>query len=300
MRSIEILSPPTGPGRDDVIALLERVRDDRGFDPLSEQKAIGLERGRKSSTGYLLRDDGELRAYAHVEAEGATRSVEIVTSRAIDRAAREEMTAALLRRVIEEIGTSGGGSLALFMVDPDEEDVALVGREGLEVTRELLVLSRPSDPEDTAPPDGDSVRPFVVGVDEDAWLALNARAFAWHPEQGSWTRADLEAREAQPWFSAAGFLCAWIDDALAGSCWTKVHPGPDGVGEIYVMAVDSNFQGTGLGRRLLAHGLAHLTAQGVPSTILYVEADNTAALGLYRSVGFENLSRTVVASIAVP
>ncbi len=112
-------------------------------------------------------------------------------------------------------------------------------------------------------PTGVAVRAFVPGQDEDAWRRVNSRAFAHHPEQGRMTSADLRAREAEDWFDPAGFLLAERDGQLLGSVWTKVHPagehGPDPVGEIYVVGVDPDAQGLGLGRALTALGLDHLS-----------------------------------------
>ena len=116
------------------------------------------------------------------------------------------------------------------------------------------------------------VRPFRPGRDEDAWLRVNARAFATHPEQGSWTADDLRLREAEPWFDPDGFLLAWRGDpddggVLLGFHWTKVHPpgdvGDEAVGEVYVLGVDPGAQGLRLGRALTDLGLAHLRGRGL-------------------------------------
>ena len=133
-------------------------------------------------------------------------------------------------------------------------------------------------------PDGVDIRPFVPGRDEDAWVEVNAAAFAHHPEQGRWTRADLEAREREPWFDPSGFLMAWRGSELAGFHWTKIHP--DGAGEVYVIAVAPSAQGLGLGRVLLDLGLVSLYRRGCREVLLYVDGDNTGAMRLYERTGF--------------
>jgi mycothiol synthase len=157
---------------------------------------------------------------------------------------------------------------------------------GFSRERELFQLRRRLDaPVDAPPaPDGIEIRAFRVGVDEDDWLAVNAAAFADHAEQGSWTRADLEAREREAWFDPAGFLLAWRGTELVGFHWTKVHP--DGAGEVYVIGIAPTAQGLGLGSVLLRHGLASLSERGCREVLLYVDGNNTAAVGLYERYGF--------------
>ena len=178
---------------------------------------------------------------------------------------------------------------------------ALAARLGASRERELWQMRRPLRSDDAAGPDataGVVLRPFVVGRDEEAWLAVNAAAFAHHPEQGATTPDDLRERQGEAWFDPDGFLLA--EDAgtgeLLGFHWTKVHPpsaeGP-AAGEVYVLGVAPAAQGRRLGGTLLRAGLAHLAATRTPAgdpleeVLLYVEADNAPAVALYRRQGFE-------------
>lgn len=137
---------------------------------------------------------------------------------------------------------------------------------------------------DPALADGVTIRAFVPGQDEAAWLRVNAAAFITHAEQGRWTLRDLAARMAEPWFDPAGFLLAQRGKDLLGFHWTKIHA--DGVGEVYVLGVDPSAHGLGLGPALLVRGLAHLAAHGCAEVLLYVEDDNIAALRLYERLHF--------------
>jgi len=137
----------------------------------------------------------------------------------------------------------------------------------------------------------DSFRP---GTDDAEWLRVNALAFATHPEQGSLTQADLDARVAEPWFDANDFLVARDDSgAMMGFCWLKVQEEPDSgerIGEFYAVGVHPKHQGLGLGRSLVRAGLERLATLGIRTASLYVEADNVAAVKLYRSFGFADHS----------
>jgi mycothiol synthase len=62
------------------------------------------------------------------------------------------------------------------------------------------------------------------------------------------------------------------------------------VGEIYVIAVDPDAHGSGLGRALLAAGFAHLAAGGAETGWLWVDEGNRTALDLYRGFGMDPVS----------
>ncbi|AIV40961.1 MULTISPECIES: mycothiol synthase [unclassified Curtobacterium] len=165
---------------------------------------------------------------------------------------------------------------------------ALADRYGWTPVRTLLQLRATVSDEPTGAdvPDGYRIDAFRPGdpEDEDAWLTLNAAAFAHHPEQGRMTLEDLRAREAESWFSGDDLLLLRDDSgALAGSCWLKVE---DGVGEFYAVAVRPDLQGRRLGGVLMRAGSARLAGRGLTASALYVEGDNEPALALYRRSGF--------------
>jgi mycothiol synthase len=178
----------------------------------------------------------------------------------------------------------------------------LAERRGYAVQRLLARLVRPGDlPEPPAVvPAGVRIASFRPGADDAAWLAVNAAAFAEHPEQGQWSEQDLADRMAAEWFDSDGFLVGWLDapqagiepgpEGLVGFHWTKTepdprHPGTES-GEVYVIGVWPGAAGLHLGSSLLSAGLAHLRDKGVARVYLYVDGDNDRARSLYEHVGF--------------
>ncbi|MCP3938400.1 MAG: mycothiol synthase [Actinomycetia bacterium] len=135
--------------------------------------------------------------------------------------------------------------------------------------------------------EGVAVRSFVINADEEAWVEVNNRAFAWHREQGGWTVEQVAEREAEDWFDADGFLIHELDGDIAGFCWTKIHDEEEPpAGEIYVIGVDPAHHGKGLGRAMTVAGLESIHSRGFSRAILYVDADNTPAARLYETLGF--------------
>ena len=161
----------------------------------------------------------------------------------------------------------------------------------LKLFRELYQMRRQLDAELTGLPEpklpaGVTVRTFVPGQDEAAWLGVNAAAFAHHPEQGGLTERDLADREAEPWFDPAGFFLAFRGATPAGFHWTKVHA-DERLGEVYVVGVAPDEQGSGLGKALTSIGLRHLARdRALPTAMLYVDADNAPAVSVYERLGF--------------
>jgi mycothiol synthase len=272
-----------------VRALADEIENASGATPFGEVTWDGLAgRSVLGDHGLLVRDPsgrGAL-AYAHVAHHQPSEwIVELAAG-----ARTEELAPRLLERAVELVSAEGGGHVTLWLHGPDGDDLARAA--GFTLERELLELRVPLPLDEQARlPSGVALRTFVVGRDDEAWLAVNNRAFEGHPEQGGWTLDTLRQREATDWFDPDGFLLAFDGDALAGFCWTKVHPAappkePLALGEIYVIGTDPSQQGRGLGRALTVAGLASLASRDITVGMLYVDAANDAAVGLYRSLGF--------------
>lgn len=266
-------------------ALADAVETATGVVPFGDDAWTGMHAAHGRDRG-LLTDDGD--AYAHLAHHHAGEwSLEIAV-----RPGTADTRAALLTAALDLVRREGGGHVTFWAHGADPADDALATDAGFVPERELLqmrVALPLADP--VRWPDGVTARTFVPGQDEAAWVQVNNRAFAGHPEQGAWTVEIMEQREQEPWFDPAGLLLAFDTDGLAGSCWTKVHPPqpprePDALGEIYVIGADPTRHGRGLGRALTAAGLASLAERGIALGMLFVDAANEAAVGLYRALGF--------------
>jgi mycothiol synthase len=318
----------------EVRELVRRASDADGVSPLSEHVLLHLRHGGDAPVRNVLvcvDDDPagrpSLAGYAHLDVTDAVQgaSAELV----VDPAWRGEGIGRTLAETL--LAQTTDGRLRLWAHGEHPAAARLAASLGLVRTRRLWQMRRSlrSKLADPTLPDGVTVRTFRPGQDDEPWVELNARAFAGHPEQGAWTLADLHRRMAEPWFDAGGFFLAERVAAegttrLVGFHWTKVHGnhevplegvaapdhavlheerhdhdhhhGHDPIGEVYIVGIDPGEQGHGLGRTLTVLGLRHLRSLGLSDVLLYVDADNAAAIGLYESLGFAHWDTDVMYS----
>ena len=288
-----------------MLSLADAAASADGVGPLSEQVRLQLSYGGdRAARNLLLRRGQDLAGYAHLgpadPAEG--RSGELVIHPAHRRRGLG------LTLALATLAQESGLPVRLWAHGDLPAAARLATVASFRRTRILWQMRRSLRDALAEPqlPPGVSLRAFIPGQDEDGWLAVNARAFASHPEQGKWTRADLAHREAAPWFDPDGFLLAERNGQLAGFHWTKIHKPGSGqagngtgstdepLGEVYVIGVDPAEQGTGLGRALTLAGLRYLQDREIPVVMLYVDGENAAAIRLYASLGFAHSATDVM------
>ena len=273
-----------------------------GSPPLSEQTLLELRHPQSRVLHLLAGTDtsdpdgyGFLRHAAHSPVGRELEPAELEFMVAPERRGHRAGTA-LLGRALAEAGPSGlvawaHGTLPAARRLAQTNGLVPV-RELLRLGRDLTGLAGPDAPAGPAAPAGFALRTFRPG-DEEALLAVNAAAFAGHPEQGTLSSSGLADRMAEPWFDAEGLLLAvedGADDRIIGFHWTKVEPTgsqePVPGGEVYVLGVHPDAAGHGLGSFLLSAGMASLARRGVVRVHLYVEADNAIARRMYERAGF--------------
>ena len=287
----------------DVLGLVRAARLADGVEPLSEHVMLHLRYDSADPSvrpspdlqpghDFVLTADGETAGYAYLDPRPSDPESDVSGELVIHPDRRLQ---GFGRALVGELAAAAGTHTLRLWAHGDLPAAAGLARvTGFERFRALWQMRRPLHGPLDHPvlPPGRTLRTFVPGQDEDEWLSLNGRAFAKHPEQGGWTRHDLDLREREPWFDPAGFFIAETGGHMAGFHWTKVHPPGEqdpqspGLGEVYVVGVDPAEQGSGLGRALTLAGLHHLRDLGVAEVMLYTDEDNVPAIRMYEALGF--------------
>jgi mycothiol synthase len=293
--------------QDAVFALVRDATEFDGINPLSEHVALHLRAGGDEGDTHftLTNTDGVLVGYAHLDETDAIAgpSAELV----IAPQCRRQGCGRILT---EELVKVAGPRLRLWSHGDLSAGESLANALGFVRVREVIQMRRSLELPFQKPqiPPSVSIERFDPARNIPGWLDLNARVFADHPEQSSWTAEDFALRMKEPWFNPEGFLLAKRDGRCIAFCWTKVHGeggpghghhhgethGHDPIGEIYVIGVDPEFQGQGLGRLLTLAGMTYLKGIGLRTVMLYVEGDNTHAQKLYEDLGFTRWGKDVM------
>lgn len=269
----------------------DAARDVDGYDPFNEQSRLDVASGRRTPVVATVWSQDE-----HARAIGAAIIGHGELDLVIDPIFRGKgfggvAISGLLPTIQGEVTAWSHGDHPAARI--------LATRHGFDAVRTLLQLRLSQIPDaggdghatSSAIEQAATIAAFNPRTDAAEWVALNARVFAGHPEQGAITESDLRERMAEPWFDAGDFLVARdASGTMIGYNWLKIEPGADD-GEIYVIGVDASEAGHGLGRTLMQAGISRLRERGCTAATLYVEADNVAAVHLYRSLGFAD--RTV-------
>ncbi len=297
MHGLQIVSRLNADQIAKAVGLIETIALHDGLSPVSEHVFLHLRHGGDDqSLHFLLSQDNELIGYAHLD---ITDKVEgPITEIALAPQHRQQAIGTEL--ISEIISATPSGDLRMWAHGDQAVAGAWAQAMGFRHIRTLWQMRRsllaPLPP--AVFTDDVELRTFRPGQDDKEWVAINALAFAHHGEQGDWTIEDLHRRIEEPWFSIPGFFIAEdrATKKMLGFHWTKVHGlidelgsenhVHDAIGEVYVVGIDPNVQGKGLGKALTLAGLHHLRSRGLSQCMLYVDATNTSAIKLYEALGF--------------
>ena len=286
-----------------VLSLIAAAADHDGVPPVSEHVLLHLRHGGdKADTHFIAESNGNVLGYAHLDltdqVEGPSAEL-VVHPEHRKKGIGQSLLAALQKRA--------GNTLRLWSHGDLMGAKNIAEKAGFTRSRTVIQMRRSlNDPIPELSKEF-TIRNFLPGIDNEEWIALNNRAFASHPEQGNWSSRDLDVRTKEEWFDPQGFLIAEENGEMTGFCWTKIHGGHthkhshsepehdhDPIGEIYIMGVAPKFAGKGIGKAVTIAGLRHMRYQGIFSAMLYVDADNSAAIKLYQSLGFTEWGRDVL------
>jgi len=288
--------------QESVLALIKAAHDFDGTPPIAEHVLLHLRHGGDKSDSHIVLEEGnQVIAYAHLD------TTDLVAGPSVEAVVHPNHRGKGLGSLVlkEAIKVSGNKTRIWSHGDlPQAQSIAATLKlerlwANLQMSKKLLEI------EEITPKY--LIRSFLPGIDDEAFLELNNKVFADHPDQGGWSKSDLAVRVNEEWFDEKGFFVCEDEGKLIGFCWTKIHGahthshegneadhGHEAIGEIYVLAVDRAYKGQGIGKDLTTTGVNYLKYQGLSSAMLYVGVENKAALNLYKSLGFSDFGSDVM------
>jgi len=287
--------------QESVLTLIKAAHDFDGTPPIAEHVLLHLRHGGdKSDSHIVFEENNQVIAYAHLDATDlvAGPSVEAVVH-------PNHRGKGLGSLILKEAIKVCGDKTRIWSHGDLPAAKAIAASLKLERLWSNLLMSK-SLGEIQPVASKYPIRIFIPDLDNQAFLKLNNKVFADYPDQGGWSESDLKVRLNEEWFEKEGFFVAEDKGDLIGFCWTKIHGahthshngeddhGHDALGEIYVLAVNPDYKGQGVGRDLTITGLNYLKYQGLNNVMLYVGVENKPAFNLYKSLGFNEFGSDVM------
>jgi len=288
--------------QESVLALIKAAHDFDGTPAIAEHVLLHLRHGGDKSDSHLVIEaNKEVIAYAHLD------TTDLVAGPSVEAVVHPQHRGkGLGALILNEAIKICGHKTRIWSHGDLPAAKAIAASLKLERLWSNLLMSKPIgeiQPVTSKYP----IRTFIPGLDNQAFLALNNKVFADYPDQGGWSEDDLKVRVNESWFDDKGFFVAEDRGELIGFCWTKIHGahthshsggdddhGHEALGEIYVLAVNPDYKGQGIGRDLTITGLNYLKYQGLNNVMLYVGVENKPAFNLYKSLGFNEFGSDVM------
>jgi len=285
-----------------VLALIKASHDFDGTPPIAEHVLLHLRHGGdKSDSHIVFEENNQVIAYAHLD------TTDLVAGPSVEAVVHpNHRSKGLGSSILKEAIKVCGDKTRIWSHGDLPAAKAIAASLNLERLWSNLLMSKTLgeiQPVTSKYP----IRTFISDFDNQAFLSLNNKVFANYPDQGGWSEDDLKVRLNESWFDEKGFFIAEDKGELIGFCWTKIHGahthshtgededhGHEALGEIYVLAVNPDCKGKGVGRDLTITGLNYLKYQGLNNVMLYVGVENKPAFNLYKSLGFNNFGSDVM------
>jgi mycothiol synthase len=288
--------------QESVLSLIKAAHDFDGTPAIAEHVLLHLRHGGDKSDSHLaIEENKEVIAYAHLD------TTDLVAGPSVEAVVHPQHRGkGLGALILKEAIKICGDKTRIWSHGDLPAAKAIAASLKLERLWSNLLMSKSLgeiQPVTSKYP----IRTFIPDLDNQAFLDLNNKVFVNYPDQGGWSEDNLKVRLNESWFDDKGFFVAEDMGELIGFCWTKIHGahthshtggdddhGHEALGEIYVLAVNPDYKGQGVGRDLTITGLNYLKYQGLNNVMLYVGVENKPAFNLYKSLGFKEFGSDVM------
>ena len=243
---------------------------------------------------FIAEDSGKLVGYSLVAYEEPI-SRAVASGGVLQEHRGKGIGRALMRCVVEHAEELGVGSLHVEAGVTHSDTQHLLSSHGMDVVKSLWKMRwQQEEVPEVNLPAGFATRSLVMGQDEQVLTDLQNVAFeenwGFSPNTVEQIRSRVKHNSGGP----EGILLITEAGKPAAYNWTMFFADerePNGI--IAMTGVRPEYRGRGIGRAVVAAGIAHLVERGVKYVDLEVESENTPARELYLKLGFRKMGSSV-------